>query len=132
MMGEVKSYLNEQGVDIQQFPIDAKRLADLIALIAEGTVSHSIAAQRIFPIMLKDSREALTIAKAEDLLQTSDHEAVQQFIEDVLASNAKEVERYRSGEKQLIGFFMGQFMKVSGGKVDPKTANQLLRSALEA
>jgi aspartyl-tRNA(Asn)/glutamyl-tRNA(Gln) amidotransferase subunit B len=132
MMGEVKSYLNEQGVDIQQFPIDPNRLAGLIALIAEGTVSHSIAAQRIFPIMLKDSREAMVIAKEQDLLQTTDHEAVQRFIDDVLASNSKEVERYRGGEKQLIGFFMGQFMKISGGKVDPKTANQLLRSALDA
>lgn len=132
MMGEVKSYLNEQGVDIQQFPIDPNRLAGLIALIAEGTVSHSIAAQRIFPIMLKDSREAMVIAKEQDLLQTTDHDAVQRFIDDVLASNSKEVERYRGGEKQLIGFFMGQFMKISGGKVDPKTANQLLRSALDA
>jgi aspartyl-tRNA(Asn)/glutamyl-tRNA(Gln) amidotransferase subunit B len=72
------------------------------------------------------------LAIEHDLLQTSDDDAVKHFIQEVLSENPKEVDRYRSGEKQLIGFFMGQFMKVSGGKVDPKTANQLLRSALDA
>jgi aspartyl-tRNA(Asn)/glutamyl-tRNA(Gln) amidotransferase subunit B len=132
IMGDVKSYLNEQGVEIEHFPITPHRLAGLIELIAEGKISHSIAAQKLFPIMLSDSRDALELAIEHDLLQTSDDDAVKHFIQEVLSENPKEVDRYRSGEKQLIGFFMGQFMKVSGGKVDPKTANQLLRSALDA
>lgn len=132
IMGDVKSYLNEQGVEIEHFPINPHRLAGLIELIAEGKISHSIAAQKLFPIMLSDSREALALAIEHDLLQTSDDDAVKNFIQEVLTANAKEVERYRSGEKQLIGFFMGQFMKVSGGKVDPKSANELLRNALDS
>jgi aspartyl-tRNA(Asn)/glutamyl-tRNA(Gln) amidotransferase subunit B len=132
IMGEVKSYLNEQGVEIEHFPIKPHRLAGLIELIADGKISHSIAAQKLFPIMLSDARDALELAIELDLLQTSDDDAVKNFIQEVLTANPREVERYRSGEKQLIGFFMGQFMKVSGGKVDPKTANQLLRSALDA
>ena len=132
IMGDVKSYLNEQGVEIEHFPIKPYRLAGLIELIAEGKISHSIAAQKLFPIMLSDSREALALAIEHDLLQTSDDDAVKNFIQEVLTANAKEVERYRSGEKQLIGFFMGQFMKVSGGKVDPKSANELLRNALDS
>jgi aspartyl-tRNA(Asn)/glutamyl-tRNA(Gln) amidotransferase subunit B len=132
IMGDVKSYLNEQGVEIEHFPIKPYRLAGLIELIAEGKISHSIAAQKLFPIMLSDSREALALAIEHDLLQTSDDDAVKNFIQEVLSANAKEVERYRSGEKQLIGFFMGQFMKVSGGKVDPKSANELLRNALDS
>ena len=132
IMGDVKSYLNEQGVEIEHFPIKPYRLAGLIELIAEGKISHSIAAQKLFPIILSDSREALALAIEHDLLQTSDDDAVNNFIQEVLTANAKEVERYRSGEKQLIGFFMGQFMKVSGGKVDPKSANELLRNALDS
>ncbi|MFM7387715.1 MAG: Asp-tRNA(Asn)/Glu-tRNA(Gln) amidotransferase GatCAB subunit B, partial [Bacteroidota bacterium] len=109
-----------------------QRLAGLIELISAGKISHSIAAQKIFPMMLSDSRDALALAIEHDLLQTSDDDAVQGFVQEVISANPKEVERYRNGEKQLIGFFMGQFMKASGGKVDPKTANQLLRSALDA
>ena len=132
IMGDVKSYLNEQGVEIEQFPITPQRLAGLIELISAGKISHSIAAQKIFPMMLSDSRDALALAIEHDLLQTSDDDAVQGFVQEVISANPKEVQRYRNGEKQLIGFFMGQFMKASGGKVDPKTANQLLRSALDA
>ncbi|MEY3048812.1 MAG: hypothetical protein RL365_850 [Bacteroidota bacterium] len=130
IMGEVKSYLNEQGIEIEAFPIDAKRLAGLINLINDGKVSNTIAAQRIFPVMLTSSDSALTIAESLDLIQTTDNNAVEAAIKQVLDANAAEVARYKNGEKQLIGFFMGQFMKVSGGKVDPKTANQALRNAL--
>ena len=131
VMGEVKSYLNEKGIEIEAFPIDAARLAELINLIHEGKVSNTIAAQRIFPVMLEATESALAIAESLDLIQTSDSNAVEAAIKQVLDTNAAEVARYKNGEKQLIGFFMGQFMKASGGKVDPKTANQALRNALE-
>jgi aspartyl-tRNA(Asn)/glutamyl-tRNA(Gln) amidotransferase subunit B len=131
IMGEVKSYLNEQGIEIEAFPLDATRLAGLINLINDGKVSNTIAAQRIFPVMLTSSESALSIAESLDLIQTTDNNAVEAAIKQVLDANAAEVARYKNGEKQLIGFFMGQFMKASGGKVDPKTANQALRNALE-
>jgi aspartyl-tRNA(Asn)/glutamyl-tRNA(Gln) amidotransferase subunit B len=131
IMGEVKSYLNEQGIEIEAFPIDALRLAGLINLIHEGKVSNTIAAQRIFPVMLTATESALAIAESLDLIQTTDNNAVEEAIKKVIDANPAEVARYKNGEKQLIGFFMGQFMKASGGKVDPKTANQVLRNALE-
>lgn len=131
IMGEVKSYLNEQGIEIEAFPIDALRLAGLINLIHEGKVSNTIAAQRIFPAMLTSTESALAIAESLDLIQTTDNNAVEEAIKKVIDANPAEVARYKNGEKQLIGFFMGQFMKASGGKVDPKTANQVLRNALE-
>jgi aspartyl-tRNA(Asn)/glutamyl-tRNA(Gln) amidotransferase subunit B len=131
IMGEVKSYLNEQGIEIEAFPIDALRLSGLINLIHEGKVSNTIAAQRIFPVMLTATESALAIAESLDLIQTTDNNAVEEAIKKVIDSNPAEVARYKNGEKQLIGFFMGQFMKASGGKVDPKTANQALRNALE-
>ena len=132
IMGEVKSYLNEQGIEIESFPIEAERLAELINLISDGKISNTIAAQRIFPEMLNSKKGALELAKAMDLIQTSDNTLVETAIAQLLTSHPVEVDRYRNGEKQLIGFFMGQFMKISGGKIDPKTANQAIRNALES
>ena len=132
IMGEVKSYLNEQGIEIESFPIEAERLAELINLISDGKISNTSAAQRIFPEMLNSKKGALELAKAMDLIQTSDNTLVETAIAQLLTSHPVEVDRYRNGEKQLIGFFMGQFMKISGGKIDPKTANQAIRNALES
>lgn len=131
IMGEVKSYLNEEGIDIESFPIDAQRLAGLINLIQDGKVSNTTAAQKIFPLMLSHNESAEYIAEQHDLIQTTDNNAVENVIKQVLDTNQAEVVRYKNGEKQLIGFFMGQFMKASGGKVDPKIANQALRNALD-
>jgi aspartyl-tRNA(Asn)/glutamyl-tRNA(Gln) amidotransferase subunit B len=132
VMGEVKSYLNEQGKEIEDFPLEASRLAGIIELIHQGNISHTMASQKLFPAMLKETGTAIELATALDLLQTNDTNTAYQFIEKVMNENPNEVVRYKNGEKQLVGFFMGQFMKVSGGKVDPKSANELIRKALES
>lgn len=132
LMGEIKSYLNEQGVDISKFPIEPARIAALIELIDQGKISNSIAAQRLFPELFKSQETPLQIAERLNLIQSSDSNIIEGFIAEVIAQNPSEVERYRSGEKQLIGFFMGQLMKVSGGKADPKAANGLLRQKLDS
>jgi len=132
VMGDVKSYLNEYGVEIEAFPVSSERLAALVELIASGKVSSSIASQRIFPEMLKSEDTPLAIAEKLNLIQDSDEGTLKAFIEQVIAENPKEVERYRGGEKQLTGFFMGQLMKASKGKADPKVANALLRQLLDA
>lgn len=132
LMGDIKSYLNEHGMDIQHFPLAPARIAALIALIDEGKVSSSIASQRIFPAMLSSDASPLELAEQMNLIQSSDQSVILGYIDQVIAQNTTEVERYRNGEKQLIGFLMGQLMKVSGGKVDPKAANALLRQKLEA
>jgi aspartyl-tRNA(Asn)/glutamyl-tRNA(Gln) amidotransferase subunit B len=132
LMGEIKSYLNEQGVDISKFPIEPARIAALIELIDQGKTSNSIAAQRLFPELFESQETPLQIAERLNLIQSSDSNIIEGFIAEVIAQNPSEVERYRSGEKQLIGFFMGQLMKVSGGKADPKAANGLLRQKLDS
>ena len=132
LMGDIKSYLNEHGMDIQHFPLAPVRIAALIALIDEGKVSSSIASQRIFPAMLSSEASPLELAEQMNLIQSSDQSVILGYIDQVIAQNATEVERYRNGEKQLIGFLMGQLMKVSGGKADPKASNALLRQKLEA
>ncbi|MFM7661805.1 MAG: Asp-tRNA(Asn)/Glu-tRNA(Gln) amidotransferase subunit GatB [Bacteroidota bacterium] len=133
IMGDVKSYLNENGVDIEEFPIEPIKIAEIIRLIDEGKVSFSTASQRIFPELIENSSESpLAIAERLNLIQDSDETSILAFIQQVIESNPNEVERYRNGEKQLTGFFMGQLMKVSKGKADPKSANALLRNKLDS
>jgi aspartyl-tRNA(Asn)/glutamyl-tRNA(Gln) amidotransferase subunit B len=132
MMGDVKSYLNEFGVEIDQFPITPQRLSGLITLIEQGKVSTSMASQRIFPEMLNSEAEAIQIAEQLNLIQDSSEDSLKAFILEVFNNHPNEVERFKNGEKQLTGFFMGQLMKVSKGKADPKTSNSLLRQMLEA
>ena len=132
LMGEIKSYLNDQGVEISAFPIAAQRIAALIELIDQGKISNSIAAQRVFPALFESQETPLQIAERLNLIQSSDSSVIEAFIATVIEQNPDEVSRYRNGEKQLIGFFMGQLMKVSGGKADPKAANGLLRQKLES
>jgi len=133
VMGDIKSYLNENGVEVENFPIKPEKIADLIVLIDEGKVSFSIASQRIFPELITSPNVSpLSVAEKMNLIQDSDENTIMAYIQEVIDSNPNEVERYRNGEKQLTGFFMGQLMKVSKGKADPKNANALLRKKLES
>jgi aspartyl-tRNA(Asn)/glutamyl-tRNA(Gln) amidotransferase subunit B len=133
VMGDVKSYLNENGVEVEDFPVQPEKIAQLIRLIDDGKVSFSIASQRIFPELIKNPSDMpLAIAEKLNLIQDSDEGTILAYIQEVIDSNPNEVERYRNGEKQLTGFFMGQLMKVSKGKADPKSANALLRNKLES
>ena len=131
IMGDVKSYLNEFGKEINEFPLNAERIADLIRIIDEGKISSSIASQKIFPEMLKSEEPALLIAEKLNLIQDSSENTLKILILQVLEENKAEVERYKAGEKQLTGFFMGKLMQISNGKADPKIANSLLRKMLE-
>lgn len=132
IMGDVKSYLNENGVQIDDFPIPACKISELINLIDDGKVSSTAASQKIFPEMLKSQESVQEIAERLNIIQVSNEGELAGFIDEVISSNTSEVERYKNGEKQLVGFFMGQLMKVSRGKADPKVANALLREKLNA
>jgi aspartyl-tRNA(Asn)/glutamyl-tRNA(Gln) amidotransferase subunit B len=132
MMGEVKSYLNEFGVDIEAFPLSPSKIASVIQLIDSGKISHSAASQKLFPALLKEpTADPAQLSEHLNLLQDSSADAIMTFIQQVIDENPNEVERYRNGEKQLTGFFMGQLMKISKGKADPKAANELMRKTLE-
>jgi len=132
LMGDIKSYLNQNGVEIEQFPISVSKIAALIVLIDNKKVSSTVASQKVFPEMLKTPEvEPLKIAEKLNVLQDSNEDSILEYINQVIDGNPSEVERYRNGEKQLTGFLMGQLMKISKGKADPKAANQLLRNALE-
>jgi aspartyl-tRNA(Asn)/glutamyl-tRNA(Gln) amidotransferase subunit B len=132
MMGDIKSYMNQNGIEIENFPIAPARIAELIEIISSGKISSTIASQKVFPEILKNpSSTPLEIAESNNLIQDSNEDSILTFIEEVVKQHPAEVERYRNGEKQLVGFFMGQLMKISQGKADPKAANQLMRQTLD-
>ncbi|MFC3414416.1 Asp-tRNA(Asn)/Glu-tRNA(Gln) amidotransferase subunit GatB [Algoriphagus hitonicola] len=132
MMGPIKSYLNEQNLSIENFPISGEVLALLIHLIDEGKVSFSAASQTIFPELLKGKDESpVEIAQRLNLIQESDEASLRPVVERVLEENKAKVAEYRLGKKGLIGMFMGQVMKKSQGKADPKVATKLLTELLE-
>ena len=132
VMVEVKSYLNQMGIEIEDFPVSAIRVAEVIKLIDEGKISHSAASQRLFLELIQSpTKTPLQLAEELNIIQESDSEHIKSFIDEVIKQNPNEVERYKNGEKQLVGFLMGQLMKVSKGKADPKAANQLMREMLE-
>lgn len=132
LMGDIKSYLNQNGLEIDQFPITPSQIAALIQLIDDGKVSSTVASQKIFPELLKQpAKNPLSIAEELNVIQESDENSILGYIQEVISQNPNEVERYRNGEKQLTGFLMGQLMKISKGKADPKAANQLMREQLE-
>jgi len=132
LMGDIKSYLNQKGIEIEDFPIPTSKMADLLTLIDTKKISSTVASQKVFPEMLKTPEtEPLLIAEKLNVIQESNEDSIIEYINQVIDQNPNEVERYRNGEKQLTGFLMGQLMKISKGKADPKAANQLLRNALE-
>lgn len=132
MMGDIKSYMNEFGVDIEDFPLTPEKIAELIAIIDKGIISSTVASQKIFPEMLKQiNAKPFELAESMNLIQDSSENNLLEFINEVIKQNPSEINRYKNGEKQLIGFLMGQLMKVSKGKADPKIANELMRKTLD-
>jgi len=132
MIGEVRSHLNAQGITIENFPLQPERIAELVRLIDEGKLATSSAGQKLFPEMLKQPDQSPEqLAKTLDLIQDAGEDDVKNIIREVLKQHASEVNRYKDGEKQLTGFFMGQVMKAAKGKADPKLANKLIREILE-
>lgn len=129
--GSIKSYLNENAIEIADFNIDEKRMAALITIIDEGKVSNTVATQKVFPAMLSSIRTAEDIAKENNWIQESDSDALQKWVDAAVSKYPDKVAEYKGGKKGLIGLFMGEVMKLSRGKADPKLANQLVRKALE-
>ncbi|MBN7811899.1 Asp-tRNA(Asn)/Glu-tRNA(Gln) amidotransferase subunit GatB [Algoriphagus sp. H41] len=132
MMGPVKSHLNESGLDIAEYPVKPEALADLIALVDGGKVAFSTASKSIYPELANAKGEsALEIAQRLNLIQESDEDSLKPIVQSVLDENAKKVAEYRSGKKGLMGMFMGEVMKKSKGKADPKVATRILTELLE-
>jgi len=132
VMGDVRAWTNEQGSTIQEFPISAERLAGLIELIDTNKVSHSVASQKLFPLLLADpTHSAAELAAKNDLLQSTDENLIETIVQQAMANYPDKVVAYRSGNKGLLGLFMGEVMKGTKGKADPKRANEVVRRLLD-
>ncbi|MFN8298828.1 MAG: Asp-tRNA(Asn)/Glu-tRNA(Gln) amidotransferase subunit GatB [Chitinophagales bacterium] len=132
MLGPVKSYMNENGLEIQQFKVSADKLVALIALIDEGKTNFSVASTKIFPVLVEQPDKApLKIAEELNLLQSSDEGLIKGLVEEVIAKYPEKVAEYKGGKKGLLGMFVGEVMKASKGKADPKLANKLMAEYLE-
>jgi len=131
IMGELARALKEHGADIAASPLDAPRLAGLIALVEQGTISGSMA-KGVFEKMFSSPRSADAIVAAEGLAQIDDEAHIVALIAGVLAANAGPVADFRGGKTSAFGFLVGKVMKAAGGKANPKRVNDLLKRALEA
>lgn len=132
VMGNIKSYLNENAIDINDFTLPAPAIAALIQLIDEGKISHSAASQKVFPVLVNNpDKSPLQIAEELNILQESDSGFLQEVIKAALAKFPEKVTEYKAGKESLLGLFMGEVMKQSKGKADPKLASQLLKEYLD-
>jgi len=129
MTGELYAALNRLDLDMAQSPVTPLQGAELLALMADGTLSGPLAKQ-VFEIMLETGEDPGAIAAAHGLQQVSDTGALAASIAEVMAANPDKVADYRSGKDKLFGFFVGQVMKASGGKANPSVVNDLLKVAL--
>jgi aspartyl-tRNA(Asn)/glutamyl-tRNA(Gln) amidotransferase subunit B len=129
VVAELFGALNRRGESIDQSPVSPAAAAELLGLVADGTISGTIAKQ-VFEIMLETGHGAGAIVDERGLKQTSDTGAIDSEIDKVLAANADKVAEYKSGKQQLFGFFVGQTMKAMAGKANPKLVNERLRAKL--
>lgn len=127
--GELFGALNRIGKDITESPVTPGQAAELLALVADGTLSGSLAKQ-VFEVMLETGDAPGKIVEERGLKQTSDTGAIEAVIAEVLAKNPNQLEQYRAGKVALFGFFVGQTMKAMGGKANPGVVNELLKKAL--
>ncbi|MEX2117829.1 MAG: Asp-tRNA(Asn)/Glu-tRNA(Gln) amidotransferase subunit GatB [Bacteroidota bacterium] len=128
-MTEVLRVLNEKHIGVTEFAVGPERLAEMINLIVDGTISGKIA-KDVFAEMLTDSESPKAIVEKKGLVQVSDTAVIERIIDEVLAKNAEQVEKYRSGKQQLFGFFVGETMKLMKGKANPAVVNEILRKKL--
>jgi aspartyl-tRNA(Asn)/glutamyl-tRNA(Gln) amidotransferase subunit B len=125
--GEVTGWMRREDVD--EPPISGQQLAALIGMVNENLVSAS-AAKDVLDGVLRGEGEPADVAEARDLLQLTDDSAVETAVDEVLAANPDAIERYRSGEQKVVGFLVGQVMRATQGKADPKAVNELLITKL--
>ena len=130
LVSDLFGALNRLGKDIEDSPVSAAQGAELLALVADGTLSGTLAKQ-VFEIMLETGEDPGAIVEARGLKQTSDTGAIEAEIAKVLAANADKVADYRGGKDKLFGFFVGQTMKAMAGKANPAVVNMLLKKALD-
>jgi aspartyl-tRNA(Asn)/glutamyl-tRNA(Gln) amidotransferase subunit B len=132
IMGPFKSALNELNLTADEFPVKAETLAALVNLVDSGSVSYTVASQRLFPELLKNPNKLpIELAQQLNLIQDSNLDSILPIIEEVIKEFPLKVEEYKKGKKGIVSMFMGEVMKRSKGKADPKMASDLINKKLE-
>ncbi len=131
VMGDISAYLNTAKLNIAEIALKPQILAELISLIEDGTISGKIA-KEILPELLSKGGSAKELVESKGVKQISDKGELEKIINEVIAANPKELEQYRSGKTKLLGFFVGQVMKQTGGQADPKLTNQMMAKKLNS
>jgi aspartyl-tRNA(Asn)/glutamyl-tRNA(Gln) amidotransferase subunit B len=129
VMGELLRELNNSGTAVGDSPVSPERLVSLLKLVDNGTISLKVA-REIFPELYASKMSPEQIVQEKGLTQVSDEGALGKIIDEVIAKNPAQVAQYRSGKEQVLGFFVGQVMKASGGKANPGKVNELLKKSL--
>lgn len=130
LTGEVTAALRRLGLSADESTLDGGVVAELLDMVGSGEVSAS-AAKEVLAGVLGGGGSPRSVAQEHDLIQVSDVAAVERLVDAVLADNPGAADRYRAGESKVLGFLVGQVMRTSGGKADPRLTNELLRSLLE-
>ncbi|UCD36378.1 MAG: Asp-tRNA(Asn)/Glu-tRNA(Gln) amidotransferase subunit GatB [Nitrospiraceae bacterium] len=128
--GDLARLLNEENREFAQCPLTPCHLVDMLGLVDRGTISGKIA-KTVFEEMYRSGKDAGTVVKEKGLVQMSDEAGIAKIVDAVLARSPGEVERYRAGDAKLMGFFVGQVMKETKGKANPKIVNELLKKKLD-
>jgi aspartyl-tRNA(Asn)/glutamyl-tRNA(Gln) amidotransferase subunit B len=133
LLGPIKSWLNETNTDIDQFPLDPKKIAAVIHLVEDGKLSFSVASTKLFHELIKNpNAEPGKIAEEKNWLQDSNVDHIENLIDLVLNKFPEKVKEYKKGKKGLMGLFVGEVMKLSKGKADPKITNDILSEKLNS
>ena len=131
MLGDLTYHLKQDNRDISECPVQPKQIAELVRLIEEGEISGKMAKQ-VFAKLYETGEDPRSIISKEGLRQISDEDQLQSIIDRVIESNPEKVAAYQGGKTGLLGFFMGQVMKETGGQANPKMINELLQNKLQA
>jgi len=130
MIVELFGILNKENKEIKDSPVSAKNLSKLINLIKDNTISGKIA-KTVFEDMIKGNQDPVEIINKKGLTQQSDPKELEKIIDKIVQSNLDKVEQYKSGKDKLFGFFVGQAMKETQGKGNPKLINDILKEKLK-
>lgn len=127
--GELSAYLNKHNLSIENAPVSAKKLGQLVNRIHDNTISNNIAKQ-VFEVLAQDGDEVDDIIEKKGLKQITDTSAIEKIIDEIIANNPMQLADYRSGKDKLFGFFVGLVMKATQGKANPQQLNELLKKKL--
>ena len=130
MLGPLRQWLNDNQLNFSQLPVSAVNLAKMIDMIESGELSFSTAVSRLLPELIKEEKSPRELAETLNILQTANESLLAEWIQEVMNKMPDKVQEYRKGKKGLLGVFIGEIKKISGGKADPQKVTQLLQEKL--